>query len=268
MMDFFFSSCRLLLSLMLAVLLVGSVMKTNAVAAPERDDAKAESNQTQRECVILLHGLARTSRSMQKMATALEQEGYNVLNMEYQSREYSIEELTASVIPAAIRGCGTDAVKIHFVAHSLGAILIRHYLTINSLPSLGRVVMLSPPNQGSEAVDILKKMPGFLWLNGPAGGQLGTDADSIPLQLPSVDYEVGVITGDRTINFILSGIIPGIDDGKVSIKRAQVAGMTDFLIVHHTHPYIMKADDVIAQTLFFLRHGRFERNGEGTATKP
>ena len=111
-------------------------------------------------------------------------------------------------------------------------------------------------------------MPGFYWFNGPAGGQLGTDEDSIPLQLPQVDYEVGVITGDRTINFNLSWIIPGADDGKVAVKRAQVEGMADFFVTHHTHPYIMKADDVIEQTLSFLRYGRFDRSGERTATQP
>ena len=251
-----------------AVFLICVVLETAVLAASDPNDEKIVAGQPVRQCGILLHGLARTSRSMREMATALEQGGYRVLNVDYQSREQSIEELAASVIPAAIRDCGHDAEKIHFVAHSLGAILVRHYLAMNALPSLGRVVMLSPPNQGSEAVDLLKKMPGFYWLNGPAGMQLGTDADSIPLQLPQVDYEVGVITGDRTINFILSGIIPGIDDGKVSIKSAQVAGMADFIVMHHAHPFIMKADDVIEQTLFFLQYGRFERDRERTVTKP
>jgi pimeloyl-ACP methyl ester carboxylesterase len=254
--------------LMPAVFLISVVLQTAVLAAPDLNDEKMVVEYPERQCVILLHGLARTSRSMQKMATALQQEGYHILNVDYPSREYSIEELAASVIPTAIRDCGPKAEKIHFVAHSLGAILVRYYLTMNALPSLGRVVMLSPPNQGSEAVDLLKTMSGFHWLNGPAGMQLGTDENSIPLQLPPVDYEVGVITGDRTINFILSWIIPGTDDGKVAVKRAQVAGMADFLVTHHTHPYIMKADDVIEQTLSFLRYGRFDLGGERPATQP
>ncbi len=252
--------------LMFTVLLGCAFLPIEVVTAPDREE-ETISDQSQRECVVLLHGLARTARSMEKIATALQQEGYHVLNVDYPSREHSIEELAPAVISAAIRDCGADAVKIHFVAHSLGSILVRYYLSRNSLPSLGRVVMLSPPNQGSEAVDLLKKLPGFYWFNGPAGMQLGTDEDSIPLQLPPVDYEVGVIAGDRTINFILSWIIPGADDGKVSIQRAQVAGMADFLVVHHTHPYIMKADDVIEQTLFFLRTGRFDHDRERAATK-
>jgi pimeloyl-ACP methyl ester carboxylesterase len=254
--------------LMFVVFLISAVLTPLVGVAADRDDEKMLAEQPQYECIVLLHGLARTSRSMQKMAIALEQGGYHILNVDYPSREHSIEELAASVIPTAIRDCGPEVEKIHFVAHSLGAILVRHYLAMNALPSLGRLVMLSPPNQGSEAVDLLKKMPGFYWLNGPAGMQLGTDENSIPLQLPPVDYEVGVITGDRSINFILSGIIPGIDDGKVAVEKAQVAGMADFMVMHHAHPFIMKADDVIEQTLIFLQYGRFEHNRERTAIKP
>ena len=214
---------------------------------------------THDECVILLHGLARTSKSMGKMEKALVQEGYRVLNVDYPSRHHRIGELATTVIPAAFNNCGPQSVsKFHFVTHSLGGILVRYYLANYELPRLGRVVMLSPPNQGSEAVDKLRKLPGFRWINGLAGEQLGTDEAGIPAQLPPVDYEVGVIAGDRTINFINSMLIPGKDDGKVSVKRTKVACMADFLITHHSHPFIMKADDVIEQTVFFLYHGRFD----------
>lgn len=218
------------------------------------------------QCVVLLHGLARTASSMEDMEEALLGKGYYVVNMDYPSREYNIEDLASSVIPESIAKCNNyNANKIHFVTHSMGGILVRHYLANDNIKNLGRVVMLSPPNQGSEVVDSLKDMPGFELINGPAGMQLGTDKASIPSQLPSVDYEVGVITGDTSINLILSTLIPGDDDGKVSIERAKVKGMADFLVVDHSHPFIMQADDVITQTISFLKFGRFEHdleNGE------
>ena len=114
------------------------------------------------------------------------------------------------------------------------------------------------PNQGSEVVDVLKDVPGFYLINGPAGMQLGTDESGIPGKLPPADYEVGVITGDESINLILSMFIPGDDDGKVSIERAKLAGMTDFLVVHDSHPFIMQSDEVIEQTISFLQSGTFK----------
>ncbi|MBU3916540.1 alpha/beta hydrolase, partial [bacterium] len=123
----------------------------------------------------------------------------------------------------------------------------------------GRVVMLSPPNQGSEVIDKLGSAPGFFWFNGPAGQQLGTGMDSIPLKLGKVDFKLGVITGNKSINLILSLLIPGDDDGKVSIENAKVAGMSDFLVLPHSHPFIMNSDDVIHQTKYFLKYGSFKR---------
>ncbi|WP_455206595.1 esterase/lipase family protein [Kaarinaea lacus] len=217
------------------------------------------------QCVVLLHGLARTASSMEDMEIALQENGYHVVNVDYPSREHKIEDLATTVIPQSIASCNQQVSgEIHFVTHSLGGILVRYYLAHHTMENLGRVVMLSPPNQGSEAVDALKDFPGFYLINGPAGEQLGTDDASIPNNLPPVDYDVGIITGDETINYILSMLIPGDDDGKVSIERAKVQGMLDFLVVHHSHPFIMEADDVITQTLTFLRDGKFDHTLEQT----
>jgi pimeloyl-ACP methyl ester carboxylesterase len=210
------------------------------------------------ECVILLHGLARTASSMVNMQEALTLQGYDVLNVDYPSREYTVEELSTSVVAASVNECNARNVsRVHFVTHSLGGILVRYYLAHNTPDNLGRIVMLSPPNHGSEAVDTLKDLPPFQWLNGPAGLQLGTGPDGIAQKLPPANYELGVITGDQTINLILSTFIPGTDDGKVSIASAQLQGMRDFIVVHHAHPFIMNADDVLEQTLYFLRNGVF-----------
>lgn len=211
------------------------------------------------QCVILLHGLIRTANSMDNMELALLENGYYVVNADYPSREHKIEHLAENVISESVISCNNHVSgNIHFVTHSLGGILVRYYLANNAVDNLGRVVMLSPPNQGSELVDTLKDIPGFSLIHGPAGEQLGTGKASLPNNLPPVDYDVGIITGDETINYILSMLIPGDDDGKVSIERAKVKGMTDFLVVHHSHTFIMKADDVITQTIMFLRDGQFD----------
>lgn len=217
------------------------------------------STLAQADCVILLHGLARTSSSMEKMAKALEKKKYTVANVDYPSRNHAIPELATMAIESGLKDCSQES-KIHFVTHSLGGILVRQYLAHKEIKNLGRVVMLAPPNQGSEVVDNWQNVPGFKMLNGPAGLQLGTDEKSIPLQLGPVDYEVGIIAGNFSWNPILSLSLPNPDDGKVSVASTKVEGMTDFLEVPHSHPFIMRAPIVIQQVLSFLKTGLFVDN--------
>ena len=208
--------------------------------------------------VILLHGLARTKSSMTTMATHLKQAGYSVLNPGYPSRKKTIQNLVKDHLVPAIQKCREqNAQKIHFVTHSMGGILVRHYLKWNRLEELGHVVMLSPPNAGSEVVDTFKPFFLFKCLNGPSGQQLGTTPDALPIVLGEADFHPGIITGDRSINLFLSWIIPGPDDGKVSVMRAKVKGMADFRVIHAMHPFIMKNSEAISLTLHFLKSGSF-----------
>lgn len=213
------------------------------------------------ECVVLLHGLGRTSASMGLLEDALLAEGYTVANIDYPSREFSIEELAVDAVSRGVLRCGVqDAATIHFVTHSLGGILVRFFLTENPLDELGRVVMLSPPNRGSEVTDMLAEFGPYRFIFGPAGQQLGTSADSLVNMLGPAEYPVGIITGNEASFFDLwfAGIIPGEDDGKVSVERAKLAGMSDFLVVPYTHPFIMRKEKVALQVISFLKSGRFQ----------
>lgn len=207
--------------------------------------------------VVLLHGLARSAGSMHSMAAYLQDNGFNVCNIDYPSRHHPIEILTAEFVVPAIRSCFRGG-PINFVSHSLGGIIVRQIAAQYSDISIGRVVMLAPPNQGSEVVDKLGNFGLFNWLNGPAGQQLGTDKDSLPNRLGPASFELGVIAGNRSINLLLSALIPGSDDGKVAVKRTALDGMRDFLLVEQTHPFIMGSDVVQRQTLHFLQTGRFK----------
>jgi triacylglycerol lipase len=210
------------------------------------------------EEVILLHGLCRTSRSMMKMKRALTAAGYKVRNVDYPSRTASVQKLADDAIGKTVGDCQRDgATKIDFVTHSLGGILVRSYLARRSIPSLGRVVMLAPPNQGSEVVDKLGCLSLFKRINGPAGNELGTDKNSTPNKLGPANFPVGIIAGDRSINWINSLLIPGSDDGKVSVDRTKLAGMSDHIVIHATHPFIMRNREAIRQTIQFLRTGSF-----------
>lgn len=223
----------------------------------------AEAASEGSECVVLLHGLARTKKSMLKLEQHLKKRGFHVSNVGYPSRKEDIETLSVEAIEEARADCAfVGASKIHFVTHSMGGILVRYYLEYNEMQELGRVVMLSPPNSGSEIVDKLKDTPISKWINVPAVHQLGTEKDSLPKALGAPDYEVGIITGDKSIDPILSLLIPGEDDGKVSVENAKLKGMKDFLVVHKTHPFIMNDETVLRQVTYFIEHGAFDRESQ------
>lgn len=210
------------------------------------------------DCVILVHGLARTSGAMQPLADVLNSRGFTTINVNYPSTQYPIETLAPMIFPDALAACENNrASGVHVVTHSLGGILLRQYLDNHDLPGLDRVVMLAPPNHGSEVVDALGGLPGYVWINGPAGLQMGTGADSVPKRLGGVNAELAVIAGSATFNPILSQWLPNPDDGKVSVASARLQGMCGFLVVDVSHPFIMKDDRVMAEVVAWLEDGQF-----------
>jgi pimeloyl-ACP methyl ester carboxylesterase len=231
------------------------------LAAAMLPSAHASEPQAVRgERVVLLHGLARSASSMSRMAKALERAGFDVCNVSYPSRKHAIEELAVDFVGSAVLACfPKDDQPVHFVTHSLGGVILRQLAASGVDIRFGRIVMLSPPSEGSEIVDKFADWWMFRKLNGPAGSELGTGVDSVPLRLGATSLDVGVITGDRSVNWILSTFIPGQDDGKVSVSRARLNGMHDFLVVHSSHPFIMRNAVAIDQTMCYLEHGQFER---------
>jgi triacylglycerol lipase len=218
------------------------------------------------DTIVFLHGLGRTWLSMAWLASQARRRGYAIVNHGYRSRRHSIEEHAHQlrIVVGAISGTG----RIHFITHSLGGIIVRAMLADRSAwpERLGRVVMLSPPNQGSELVDFLAGNLIYHSVMGPAAGELGTTGErSTPNRLGRAEFEVGVITGDRSFEPLSRRIFPGPTDGKVSVARAQVEGMQDFRVVRRTHTFIMYGGDVAEAAFHFLEHGRFPAEPAGEA---
>jgi len=241
-------------------LLAGMLVALLLATLPGARSDESRSNESE-PCVILLHGLGRTPLSMVPLQIALERAGYRAVNQGYPSRSESIEMLAAAHVAEALTKCDLppDA-PVYFVAHSLGGILVRQYLQDRDVPPGSRMVMLGPPNQGSELVDQFGADAWFQVL-GPAARQLGTTDDGLLSRLEPVDLEIGIIAGTRAgLDSIIleSGGLPEPHDGRVSLASAQLEEMRDFLAVDQSHTLLLVEHEVIRQVLAFLATGHFE----------
>lgn len=216
----------------------------------------------ERDYVVILHGIARSSASMETLAEYLDANGFEPVNIDYPSTDHSIEGLI-DWVHEKMEGLDLDPQRTtHFVGYSLGGLLVRGLIHKHRPDHLGRVVLMGPPNGGSEVADFWRGNFLFEWIYGPAGRELGVHDDGYREQLGDVDFELGVIAGDRSIDPLSSAIIPGADDGKVGIERTRIRGMKDHIVLHATHTFMMSNDEVMAQTLHFLKHGTFLKGAE------
>jgi len=214
---------------------------------------------TNGECVVLLHGLGRSSFSMKRVQWTLQAAGHKVVNLSYPSRRYAVEQLSETYLREIMTTkVPADATKVHFVTHSMGGILLRQYLAHHTITNLGRVVMMAPPNHGSKLADSLRRRALGRWIMGPAGCELGTAAADLPQRLPPIEFPLGVIAGDVSLNPFFSSVLEAPDDGKVSVESTKIVGMNDFAVVHSGHTWMMWRSQTLRYILAFLREGKFD----------
>lgn len=214
-----------------------------------------------REMVVLMHGILRSKFDMLPLTRFLSRNGYDALNVLYPSRKKNLEDLT-DFVHEKITGAPFYAPDktIHFVVHSMGGLITRYYIARKKPQHLGKVVMLGTPNTGSELADFLNshKVLGRVYKSafGPAGQQLTTLYEH---NLPPVDFPLGVIAGNISINPIAPFVLPGAHDGIVPVERTRIDGMTDHIVIPTTHTFMMFRPQVMRQVLAFLKNGEFER---------
>jgi len=212
------------------------------------------------DTVILFHGIARTKKSMEKLAAFLSGKGYRVANVGYPSTRFSIGDLVDIVRPqidAAVKEAGDG--RVHFIGYSMGGLLIRAFLRNHRPPKLGRVVMVGTPNNGSQIADFLKTWPLYRRFYGPAGQQLITDQTAMTKLFGTVDYELGIIAGNRTIDPV-SSLIIGLripNDGKVSVESTRLDGAAAHIVIPANHTFLPVNKIMWRQALSFLQDGRF-----------
>lgn len=211
-----------------------------------------------RQCVILLHGLALSNNSMEKISTYLQASNYLVVNQSYPSTKKSIKELADQYIPDMVTAClNYKPTQIHFVTYSLGGIILRKYMQDHQIPKLGRVVMLAPPNHGSRLADFLHGRFAK-YIAGPASQELTTDKTSTPNQLTtSVKCQVGIIAGNISGNPLMKLIFREDNDGKVPVSSTRLNNMKDFIVLPISHKFMRDNHTVISEVIHFLTHGKF-----------
>ena len=218
----------------------------------------------QKELVVLLHGILRRNLDMSMINSRFKKRGYATLNILYPSREQPIEALS-DFVHQKIISCPdySPQSKLNFVTHSMGGLITRYYIAQQKPENLGKVVMLSPPNTGSEFADWLSETevlaPLFKAFFGPAATQLRTDYTHIDTQ---INYPLGIIAGSLSINPLAPWVLEGEHDGIVPVERTKIEGMSDHIVIPTTHSFMMFNNEVIDQALYFFEHGRFDHPQE------
>lgn len=200
--------------------------------------------------------------AMWRLASRIEKADYHVERVGYSSLNQTPQEILQEVTSQIQACCATLNRPVHFVGHSLGGLLIRAYLQDNNVKSLGRVVLMGTPNQGTAVVDYYRDR-WWMKMLGPMTSALGTDKESFPNTLQDPYYPVGVIAG-VTDSPVSEEVLPGQDDGLVAVESTKLNGMSDFIVVETGHSMMRYNEEVARQAIKFLANGKFDHvPGEG-----
>ena len=243
---------KILFSLISTVLLVALVVLITANVFFTQNDEVPDN----KEIIVLLHGLGRSNTSMWLLASRLEDAGYFVQRVGYNSLHQNPDEILKDISSQIKRCCQKHTHSVHFVGHSLGGLMVRAYLQNYKVDKLGRVVLLGTPNKGAEAADHFSNS----WLMnilGPTAKALGTDDNSFPKSLKAPYYPIGIIAGEVKSE-LNDPVIPGKDDGLVSVEATKIDVMTDFIIIETGHSMMRYDSEVADQTIEFIKNGVFK----------
>lgn len=214
------------------------------------------------KAVVVLHGLTRSRNSMNQLCDYLEKHGgYITLNISYASSRKGISRHAESLARLLSNLDGIE--EINFVAHSLGNLVIRHYLGDHSGPDnppddrIQRIVMLGPPNQGSTIARRMKDNTLFRTVWGSSGSDLAESWDDLQPLLATPKCEFGIVAGGKGDGKGMNPLIDGDDDFVVAVKETRLAGARDFVVRPVIHTHLMMDETIFRYTLRFLQHGHF-----------
>lgn len=211
--------------------------------------------------VVFVHGMGRSSKSWPALAKRVEEAGHLVVAFDYPSTRCSIAE-SADYL-AEVIGSLDGIERIDIVAHSMGGLVSRAYLANHRDPRLHRLVMLGVPNLGAEMADKVVAIPLYQWVCGPGGCELVTDPNGLIASLPTPDFEFAIVAGGKGTLGGYNPLIPGDDDGTVTVASTRLPGAADFILVEGAlHSFMMFDDRIVDATMRFLETGGLRVEGE------
>lgn len=218
-------------------------------------------NNNNPETVIVLHGIRRTNRHSYLLAKRLSEAGFEVYNITYPFADHSIEDIV-DFLHKKFDELGIDKKKkINFVGHSMGGLVIRGYINKYKPKNLHRVAMIATPNHGSELADKFKNWHLYRWIFGDKSSmQLTTDLGSLENFYGNVDYDLGIIAGKSWHKPFFSSILPGDDDGLVSVESTKLSGMKEHVVLNFSHALGLHYREVSDYVIRYLKTGSFEPN--------
>lgn len=238
-------------------------------AAGSLDECKAALEKIKKEqklppmsgkAVILIHGIIRSSKSLDRLREPLEKDGYTVICFDYPSTRVTIEESGEHLNSVMKSLDGIE--EINFIVHSMGGLVVRASLAKHADKRIKRMVMLGVPNLGAKMADQFKALGLFKTIFGPAGQQLVSGPDAPVSKLPTPQFEFAIVAGARGTDNGFNPLIPGDDDGTVSVASTRLPGATDFMTVPVLHSFLMYSERASNGAMHFIKTGRLREDGE------
>lgn len=238
-------------------------------AAGSLDECKAALEKIKKEqklppmsgkAVILIHGIIRSSKSLDWLHKPLEKDGYTVIRFDYPSTRVTIEE-SAAHLNSVIRSL-KDIEEINFIVHSMGGLVVRASLAKHTDKRIKRMVMVGVPNLGAKMANQFKSLGLFKAIMGPAGQQLISGPDAPVSKLPTPQFEFAIVAGARGTENGFNPLIPGDDDGTVSVASTRLPGAADFMTVPVLHSFLMLSERASNGAMHFIKTGRLREDGE------
>lgn len=223
--------------------------------------------------VLVLHGLGQSRRSMQPLVEHLRGKvDGTVMSVGYASPRASLDA-HALALDAVIDAL-PETCSLSFVGHSLGNLVVRRWMATaqpSMLDRVQRMVMLGPPNQGSDLARLASKIWFLAVLSDGPARQLGLEWPQLAEKLAVPACEFGIVAGGTGDDRGMSLLLAGDDDAIVRVEETRLEGANGFLLLPVHHADMMRDQAVQRAAVCFLREGRFTEDrdaGAGGATEP